>query len=171
MTLANAAPASNKGLNSNNRPQPVFCETIEKEEKNARRSLNQLSAAFRQAISSKLLRRYSREQVANVQLRIITPLQGEREKKERRIIIEFRMLITLQFAAAAVRPRKLAACSRKPDPPGGYFIHLDHIVIDWVSYSYSCLEEKKRKEKNLNFQYSPQCSLARAFFKTEVAPK
>lgn len=54
------------------------------------------------------------------------------------------MLITLQFAAAAVRPRKLAQCTRKL--PAGYFIHLDHIVIDWVSYSYSCLEEKKKKK-------------------------
>lgn len=33
MALANAARASNKGLNSNKRPQPVYCATIEKEEK------------------------------------------------------------------------------------------------------------------------------------------
>lgn len=32
MALANAAPASNKGLHFNKRPQPVYCETIEKAE-------------------------------------------------------------------------------------------------------------------------------------------
>lgn len=85
------------------------------------------------------------------------------------------MLITLQFAAAAVRPRKLAPCTRKL--PAGYFIHLDHIVIDWVSYSYSCLKEKKeekekgKKKKNQNFQYLPQSSLVREFSKREAAPK